>query len=115
MKQIKTICTRMNNADEFDRKVNTAIKDGWTLIKRETILPLSQPHDSETFIHIMLYAELEKDTTEESEIDPRVPLIRNPLEETERAFLDRVLKRLCENKLTPNAARKSLGFEETTP
>lgn len=115
MKQIKTICVRLNNANEFDHKVNTAIKEGWTLIKRETIRPLSQPHDGETFIHLMLYAELEKNTAEEGEIDPREPLIRDPLKETERAFLDRVLKRLCENKLTPNAARKSLGLEEATP
>lgn len=70
MKQIKTLVYRLDNASQFDKAVNTAIEEGWTLIKRETLLPLSQPNDKETFIHMMLYAELEKNVIETKEENP---------------------------------------------
>lgn len=96
MKQIKTICTRMNNAAEFDLKVNTAIKEGWTLIKRETILPLSQPHDGQTFIHLMLYAELERFTEpDETEGNPMANLIENLA-----AFVGNMAERMKQREAT---------------
>ena len=61
MKQIKTIAIRMNNAEEFDKRVNTAIAEGWTLTKRRVLQPRAQPAVNEIF-HTMLYAELEKFT-----------------------------------------------------
>ena len=54
MKQIKTIRYRLENSEDFDSAVNAAIKEGWTLTRREVLMP---PTDDK---YIMLYAELEK-------------------------------------------------------
>jgi hypothetical protein len=56
MKQIKTIMAELNDTEEFDRDVNTALAKGWTLVKRD-VLP---PYESESILNpSMLYAELE--------------------------------------------------------
>ena len=62
MLQIKTIRNRLNNSTSFDDEVNAALLDGWTLKKRAVLRPISQ-HES-TYIHMMLYAELEKEVVE---------------------------------------------------
>lgn len=59
MLQIKTIRNRLDNPTLFDDEVNTALRDGWALKKRTVLRPISQ-HDT-TYIHMMLYAELEKE------------------------------------------------------
>lgn len=56
--EIKTIVTRLDNAAEFDGRVNKALKEGWTLVKRDISRP-NQPHGT-TYFHTMLYAELVK-------------------------------------------------------
>ena len=66
MKQIKTIVDRLDNSTTFDEKVNTAIKNGWRLIKRE-VLQQRQPHTRDIYFHSMLYAELVKNITETKE------------------------------------------------
>lgn len=58
MLQIKTICE--NDPAEFDKQVNAAIADGWTLTKRGLIT-----RESVYFLH-SFYAELERvEITEE--------------------------------------------------
>lgn len=57
MKQIKTIKNRLDNNEDFDKEVNAAIEEGWTLTKREVIIPQAQ--SQATTFHTMLYAELE--------------------------------------------------------
>ena len=61
MKQIKTICIRLNDADAFDKKVNEALEEGWMLTERRVL----QPPTSDKYT--MLYAELEKHTITEAE------------------------------------------------
>lgn len=61
MKQILTVTNRFDNAYKFDKEVNDAINKGYELKKRKVIIPYSQPTTGDTFIHIMLYAELEAD------------------------------------------------------
>ena len=61
MKQIKTIVIRLSSAEEFDRRVNAAIAEGWTLVKREPLIP----HSGDKYT--MLYAELEKGSITEAE------------------------------------------------
>lgn len=57
MKQIKTIIC-VTSEQDFDNMVNIAIRDGWTLVKRD-ILP---PCETTTIhYHRALYAELERD------------------------------------------------------
>ena len=58
--KIKTIVDRLDNEENFDEKVNDALNDGWRLTKREVLIPASQPNVSGRFIHIMLYAEMNK-------------------------------------------------------
>lgn len=65
MKQIKTIKNRLDNAEDFDVAVNTALAEGWRLTKREVIRPLSQGSGHLTYI--MLYAELEREEITEAE------------------------------------------------
>ena len=65
MLQIKTIRNRLDNPTLFDDEVNAALRDGWTLKKRTVLRPISQ-HGS-TYIHIMLYAELEKEVADDAE------------------------------------------------
>lgn len=58
--KIKTIKNRLDNAAQFDEDVNAALADGWVLARREVLLP-QQPHCGGTYLHIMLYAELQKE------------------------------------------------------
>ena len=67
MLQIKTIVTRINNAEDFDAEVNAAIAEGWHLTKREALQPLSQPSNSDHVVYTALYAELVKDEITEDE------------------------------------------------
>lgn len=59
MKQIKTITWRLHNTDDFDKEVNAAIEEGWTLTKRRIIIPNEQPQGN--ILYTMLYAELERE------------------------------------------------------
>ncbi len=67
MKQIKTIQSRMDtleHVEEFDKEVNKALTEGWTLTKREVL----KPYEGETMLCFrMLYAELEKEIITEDE------------------------------------------------
>lgn len=63
MLQIKTIRDRLDYASFFDDEVNAALRDGWTLKKRTVVRPISQHNTS--YVHIMLYAELEKEVAED--------------------------------------------------
>lgn len=56
--EIKTIKNRIDNEDDFDKAVNKALAEGWTLKKRY-ILP-GGPAKHDTFLHNMLIAELVK-------------------------------------------------------
>lgn len=66
MKQIKTIKYRLDNAEGFDKEVNEALAEGWTLTARKVLLPPSQPNTS-TYLNFMLYAELEKEIITDAE------------------------------------------------
>lgn len=57
--KIKTIKNRLDNNEDFDIEVNEALSKGFTLTRREIILP-NQPINGSTFLHTMLYAELVK-------------------------------------------------------
>ncbi len=61
MKQIKTIMRNASAPEEFDAEVNKAIAEGWTLVKRDVLLPYEGPT---RIFHRMLYAELERETVE---------------------------------------------------
>lgn len=63
MLQIKTIRNRLDNNTYSDDEVNAALRDGWTLKKRTVLRPISQQEN--TFIHMMLYAELEKEVADD--------------------------------------------------
>lgn len=63
MLQIKTIRNRLGNPTLFDDEVNAALRDGWTLKKRTVLRPIGQQES--TYIHMMLYAELEKEVAED--------------------------------------------------
>lgn len=63
MLQIKTIRNRLDNPTLFDNEVNAALRDGWTLKKRTVLRPIGQQES--TYIHMMLYAELEKEVAED--------------------------------------------------
>lgn len=63
MLQIKTIRNRLDNNIYFDDEVNAALRDGWTLKKRTVLRPISHPESRQ--IHMMLYAELEKEVADE--------------------------------------------------
>lgn len=65
MLQIKTIHDQLLNAYTFDQEVNTAIAEGWTLTKREVLLPNARPVDVDGCV--VLYAELEKEVITEAE------------------------------------------------
>lgn len=66
MKQIKTIKYRLDNAEDFDKEVNVALAEGWTLTARKVLLPPSQPNTSNYF-NFMVYAELEKEIITDAE------------------------------------------------
>ena len=59
MKQIKTVIWNIDYFDRFDKDVNEALADGWTLIYRELRTP--RIPDRKT----LLYAELEKEVADE--------------------------------------------------
>lgn len=63
MLQIKTIRNRLDNPTLFDDEVNAALRDGWTLKKRTVLRPIGQQES--TYIHMMLYAEMEKEVAED--------------------------------------------------
>ena len=63
MLRIKTIRNRLDNPTLFDDEVNAALRDGWTLKKRTVLRPIGQQES--TYIHMMLYAELEKEVAED--------------------------------------------------
>lgn len=65
MKQIKTIKNRLDNVVSFDKEVNAALAEGWTLTKREVLLPRAQT--STQYTYIMVYAELELEVITEAE------------------------------------------------
>lgn len=65
MKQIKTISHRLDNAALFDEAVNNALTEGWQLMKREVINPMSQ-HEK-LMAYITIYAELEREIITEAE------------------------------------------------
>lgn len=60
MLQIKTIKYMFDDSGAFDQAVNQAIADGWELVERRVLQPLSQPNNGSTYTCTMLYAELEK-------------------------------------------------------
>lgn len=64
MLQIKTIKNRLDNAEDFDKAVNTALAEGWTLTKREVLPPVDL---GGYFTHTTLYAELERVEITEAE------------------------------------------------
>ena len=66
--EIKTIVIRLDNAGEFDERVNAALKEGWQLVKREVLQPAAQ--SPERYTYIMLYAELVKLPETELQADP---------------------------------------------
>ena len=61
--KIKTIVNRLDNASDFDKRVNQALEKGWNLTKREVIKPSVQ--SAEKYTYTMLYAELEMSAIEE--------------------------------------------------
>lgn len=63
MLQIETILNRLDYSAFFDKEVNAALRDGWTLKKRTVLWPIGQ--DNSSYVHIMLYAELEKEVAED--------------------------------------------------
>lgn len=67
MKQIKTIVNRMDSYEDFDKEVNSALSDGWSLIERRVIVPEAQSPNRYTY-HV-LYAELEKGDDETEFLD----------------------------------------------
>lgn len=62
MKQIKTVRHRLDNTCQFDDEVNNLLREGWLLKKRTVLRPFCQ--GSSMFVHIMLYAELEKEVAD---------------------------------------------------
>ena len=56
--QIRTIHKSLYKAEQFDDEVNYSIKDGWTLVRREVIVPPTGDKQ------VTLYAELVKGETQ---------------------------------------------------
>ena len=69
MKQIKTIRGEMYISEDFDRRVNEAIAEGWTLSKRDVVQAIPPSHINGEFAHlrVWLYAELEKEIITDAE------------------------------------------------
>lgn len=65
--EIKTIYIPASAAGvpAFDNCVNEALQEGWKLVKRELIQPQAQPNTDTTYFSNMLYAELERDASNE--------------------------------------------------
>lgn len=60
MLEIKTILTKANDPEAFDREVNSLLAKGWVLVKRDVLPETPSWHRS-------LYAELEKEELPEAE------------------------------------------------
>lgn len=54
MPEIKTIFTKIDDCEKFDKRVNEALAEGWELVRRDVLVP----HVSDRFT--LLYAELER-------------------------------------------------------
>ena len=54
LKEIKTIAHNIDYEHKFDREVNAALAEGWTLVKREVLIPRA------VGAMMALYAELER-------------------------------------------------------
>ena len=65
MLQIKTIWDWLDNATYFDNEVNAALRDGWTLKKRTVQQHLGQKKKNNTYVRMMLYAELEMEVADD--------------------------------------------------
>lgn len=63
MLQIKTILNRLDYSIFFDKEVNAALRDGWTMKKRTVLRPIDQSES--VYSHMMLYAELEKEVADD--------------------------------------------------
>jgi hypothetical protein len=114
MQQIKTITKRLDNASEFDREVNAALAEGWTLAERKVLLMQAQPND--TYMHNMLYAELEKFTEpDETEDSPLTNLIEN-LAALAGAWAEKAKpKEEPEEEVTPEAERYCNNCKHDSP
>lgn len=65
MLEIKTILQQLRNYGDFDKVVNTALAEGWELVRRDVITQSSDSYEP------MLYAELERVIeTEEGDEEP---------------------------------------------
>lgn len=74
MKQIKTIMKASEDWELFDEAVNAAIAAGWTLVKRDVL----KPYEARTRLYVRtLYAELERETVEEKQSEPKERICRN--------------------------------------
>lgn len=68
MKQIKTVTCPIEGQKRFDEDVNALLLDGWKLTKREIInMPGTLSEAFHQPLHVVLYAELEKDEVERPE------------------------------------------------
>ncbi len=65
MLQIETILNRLDYSTFFDKEVNAALRDGWTLKKRAVLRPIGQSES--TYTYMLLYAELEKEVADDTE------------------------------------------------
>lgn len=63
MLQIKTILNRLDYSTFFDKEVNVALRDGWTMKKRTVLRPIGQSES--VYSHMMLYAELDKEVADD--------------------------------------------------
>lgn len=73
--KIKTICYRLDKANDFDDEVNRVLAEGWQLVKR-TVLP-GKALTADTYNNRMLYAELVKlDPPAEPETPDPMDLLR---------------------------------------
>ena len=87
------------------RPTYTDNKYGWTSLSKACIAYVRHGYI------IALPKPMLIDTDEEKEVDVHEPLVRM-INETENEFIKRINTRLEEGKLTPNAARKSMGLPE---
>lgn len=64
MIEIKTILQQLRNYGDFDKVVNTALAEGWELVRRDVITQSSDSYEP------MLYAELERVIETEEDEEP---------------------------------------------
>lgn len=71
--KIKTIRNRLDNAQDFDQELNTALADGYQLVRRDVIPGFRL--DGGNYLHNMLYAELvQLDPEPDPEAQPLDPM-----------------------------------------